>query len=388
MREAVTVHRRLFLQAAAGTLATAWIGPAGAAPGQNGAAPDPWTAWTPEALRGHDDPRVRAIAHAILVPNPQNLQPWLCDLSRPDHIVLRNSGERRLAVSDYPDRQLTVGFGTFAELLVLALEAEGLTADLALFPEGESWPCLDARPVADFRLTPAAPRRDPLLDQILARHTNRTPFDLDRPVLATELTQIRAAARLPERVHVNQEPDIAQRIQDITLRAWDMSMVEFAPTRIEVARWTHIGNEAIAAAPYGPFVSDAALAKAAGPVTLETLSDPDSAQLQANRAAYRKAVETGQAHLWIVSPAYDRKGMFEAGRDWVRTHLKATALGLDMQPHSQALQDFAAIDPFVRELHEALGVPPPGRIEMLGRIGHGSSITPSPRATVVSHLIA
>ncbi|MCG2842590.1 hypothetical protein L6Q21_16570 [Sandaracinobacter sp. RS1-74] len=230
-----------------------------------------------------------------------------------------------------------------------------------------------------------APKRDPLLDHILDRHTNRTSFDLTRPVAPSQLETIRAAARNPDLVYVNQALERAEKVQDITQRAWD-AWIGYAPTREEVAHWTHVGNAAIAAAPYGPYVSDAALARAAGSVSFETLSDPSSAQFQANRTAYRRTVETGHAHLWIVSPAFDRKGMFEAGRDWVRVHLQARALGLDMQPHSEALQDFQELAADVRELHDALGVAAPARIQMLGRIGHRERVGPSPRLPASAHI--
>lgn len=124
---------------------------------------------------------MRAIAHAILAPNPQNLQPWLVEFPTPQRIVLRAVPDRKLLVCDFPDRQLTVGFGTFSEVLVLALEAEGFAVDLDLFPQGEPWPYLDDRPVAEFHLAQAAPRRDPLFDQLLKHHTNRTLFDTARP---------------------------------------------------------------------------------------------------------------------------------------------------------------------------------------------------------------
>lgn len=383
-------QRRLFLRSIAGVTTVMAIGPLSPSAGR-AASPvfplgDPWAAWSPEALRHHHDPRLRAIAHAILAPNPQNLQPWVCELHGDNYIILRNGGERRLAASDMPDRQLTVEFGTFSELLIMAAEAEGYAVEMGLFPEGEPWPVLDYRPIAIFTLHRQTPRRDPLLDHILERHTNRTPFDLARSVSIQQLTAIRKATRKPERVHLNLEPGLATKIQDITMRAWDVWMISSPSTRLEVARVTHIGNIAIAAAPYGPYVSDTALKKAAGPITFETLSDPNSVQFKANRTAYRRAIQTGLAHLWIVAPQFDRKGMFDAGRDWVRAHLQAIALGLDMEPHSQALQDFPEIVPYVDEMHNALGVSAPARIHMLGRIGYGSAIGPAPRLPVEAHL--
>lgn len=379
--------RRVLLKSVAGVVTAVCVGalrPLSGLAGESSAG-NPWEAWTPQALSQHREPRLRAIAHAILSPNPQNLQPWLCELQGTDRIVLRHDGKRRLPASDANDRQLTVGFGAFSELLIMAAKADGHVVDLELFPQGEPWPLLDQRPVAVFTFRKSAADRDPLLDHILTRHTNRTPFDETRKVTEEQLAAIRAAVHKPERIHTNLDPVLAAKIKDITLRAYETT-IGFAPTREEVARYTHIGNVAIAAAPYGPFVSDAALAKAAGPVSYETLSDPHSAQFQANRAGYRKAVQSGWAHLWIAAPAGDRAGMFDAGRDWARAHLQATALGLDMQPHSQSIQNFPEIDPYVREIHDILDIAAPGRIHMLGRIGYGATITPSPRLSATAHI--
>ncbi|WP_061288022.1 hypothetical protein [Azotobacter vinelandii] len=379
------MQRRVLLQAAAGAATALWLASRPAAHAADADA-GPWSAWTAEALRAHADARVRALAHAILAPNPQNLQPWRVEFADAARILVRCAPDRRLSVSDLPDRQLTVGFGAFVELYVLALQAEGHAVRVEAFPEGEAWPLLDGRPLTLLHLSPATPVRDPLLDAVLQRHTNRTPFDRAGTPGPERLRELVAVARRPERVFWNLEPERAARIRDITLRAWDAEMLEFAPTRDEVARYTRIGDAAIAAAPWGPAMPDAVLAKAPGPVSEASLSDPASAVFQANRRNYRAAVESGDAHLWIASAQYDRIGMFDAGRDWVRLHLQATRMGLAMQPHSQALHDFAAILPYVRELHAALGVPEPARVQMLGRVGVAAQVNPSPREPAQSHL--
>ncbi|MEM8827435.1 MAG: twin-arginine translocation pathway signal protein, partial [Pseudomonadota bacterium] len=38
--------------------------------------------------RTFDDPRLHALAHAILAPNPHNRQPWLVELRDDDRIIL------------------------------------------------------------------------------------------------------------------------------------------------------------------------------------------------------------------------------------------------------------------------------------------------------------
>ena len=96
------------------------------------------------------DPRRRALAWALLAPNPHNLQAWAVDLSRPDTIVLHVDGCRLLPQTDPFSRQIMIGHGCFLEILALAAAAEGYRADVTLFPDG-AW-ALD-RPVARIVFT-------------------------------------------------------------------------------------------------------------------------------------------------------------------------------------------------------------------------------------------
>ena len=57
----------------------------------------PQTALAPwKAAGGYSDPRMRALSHAILAPNPHNRQPWLVDLSVPEEVTLYIDTDRLL----------------------------------------------------------------------------------------------------------------------------------------------------------------------------------------------------------------------------------------------------------------------------------------------------
>jgi hypothetical protein len=82
------------------------------------------------------DIRVRALAWALLAPNPHNLQPWLADVRVADTITLSLDPQWSLPGTDPYGRQILIGCGGFVELLRMAAAQEGYAAQIAWFPEG------------------------------------------------------------------------------------------------------------------------------------------------------------------------------------------------------------------------------------------------------------
>jgi hypothetical protein len=136
------------------------------------------------------DTRRWMLGYAILAPHSHNLQSWLLDLRTPDEIVLHCDLTRLLPETDPFSRQIMMSHGTFLELLDIAARERGLKADIALFPEGPFGPAvIDQRPVARIRLAPdPAAAKDPLFAQILQRRTNRSAYDISRPVTAAGIS--------------------------------------------------------------------------------------------------------------------------------------------------------------------------------------------------------
>ncbi|NJS13955.1 MAG: hypothetical protein HC788_04225 [Sphingopyxis sp.] len=108
----------------------------------------PWR----EADNGLGDPRLDALAYAILAPNPHNRQPWQFRLVGRDRVDIRCDLTRRLPATDPFDRQICVGFGWMIELFVMAAAAKGYSSVVALWPDGEPQPRLDTRRVATVKL--------------------------------------------------------------------------------------------------------------------------------------------------------------------------------------------------------------------------------------------
>ncbi len=63
----------------------------------------------------------------------------------------------------------------------------------------------------------------------------------------------------------------------------------------------------------------------------------------------------------------------------MRLNLAATALGLGLHPLSQSLQEFPAMADHARDMRDALGVAQDETLQMLGRLGYGPEVPPSPR---------
>ncbi len=124
------------------------------------------------------DLRRWVLSHALLAPNPHNMQPWIADLSADAAITLRLDTTRVLPETDPYGRPMLMGCGAFLELLSLAAAERGHRAEIALFPSGPTGSTLDGRAVATIRLTAdASIAPDPLFKQVRERRTDRREYD-------------------------------------------------------------------------------------------------------------------------------------------------------------------------------------------------------------------
>jgi hypothetical protein len=379
----MSLSRRFLLQAAAGSLAVAT-----SAQGQTVTAGDPTAPWAAApAAATHADPRIRALAWAVLAPNPHNRQPWIAELPRgaADTVVLRCDLDRRLPVTDPFDRQITIGLGAFCELFRMAAAAHGMSATVTPFPDGEPRPRLDARPVAVMRLAPGGVA-DPLFAHAAARRSAKLPYDMARPVSDAALAALAATASAPIRYGATNRPAQVEAIRDLAWRAWEIeSRTEAA--HLESVNLMRLGRAEVAANPdgisiYGPGLDQAV---AAGQITREAmLPGRPGFDIMVNR--YRPMLANTNAYVWSSSAGNSRAEAFWAGRDWLRLNLAATAMGLALHPVSQTLQEFSEMAGPYAEAQALLGQG--GVAQMLGRIGYlpGQAPGPTPRWPVESRI--
>ncbi|WP_203072640.1 Acg family FMN-binding oxidoreductase [Falsiroseomonas ponticola] len=371
--------RRLMLSAGLAGLALSRT-----AQGQVVTAGDPAAPWAAAPLAAaHPDPRVRALAWAVLAPNPHNRQPWIAELpdGAPGTVVLRCDLDRRLPVTDPFDRQITIGLGAFVELFRMAAAQQGLAAEVTPFPEGEPRPRLDGRPVALIRLAPGGVA-DPLFAHAAARRSVKRPFDMARPVPEAALAVL--AAAVTSGFGAATDPARVAAIRDLAWRAWLVEARDEAAHR-ESVDLMRLGAAAVAAQPdgislYGPGIEEGV---ASGQVT--------RAAMLPGRPGYGMMVERYQAmlaatpaYVWTTSPGDSRAEAFAAGRDWLRLNLAATGLGLSLHPVSQALQEFPAMAGPYAEARAMLGGG--GVVQMLGRLGYGPAVPATPRWPVETRI--
>jgi hypothetical protein len=340
----------------------------------------PRTAHLPWQLAGtYDEPRMRALSWALLAPSPHNQQPWLADLSEDGVVTLHADPGRLLPHTDPFSRQITIGMGGFLEILRMAAAEDGYRVDLTLFPEGEDPLALDDRPIARavFTADPGV-AKDPLFAQVPHRRSLKEPYDTARPVPADALAALKAAATATS-VDATADPARVQEMRDISTEAF---VIEFATPRTlkESVDLFRIGAREVDANPdglefTGPMFETLRLA---GLFTREDSLDPNGFSMRSGLDAITQNMQTAMAHLWQVTPTNTRTDQIRAGQDWVRINLKATELGIGVQPLSQALQEFPEMAPLYARVHEMLA-PGGGTVQMWTRLGYGPTVGPSPR---------
>ncbi|MEW6347355.1 MAG: hypothetical protein AB1704_42570 [Pseudomonadota bacterium] len=124
-----------------------------------------------------------------------------------------------------------------------------------------------------------------------------------------------------------------------------------------------------------------------GTLTRHMLNAPHNQAFQQGLEHYLQAIDSGRAYVWVLTPDNSPRSMFDAGREWTRLHLKATAMGFRMQPHSHALHDFPEIAPLRTAMHDAVGAPVGSRLQMPGRTGFAPAAPHSPRQAVQKQFV-
>ena len=331
------------------------------------------------------DLRHWALGYALLSPSAHNLQSWQVDLREPDAITLHVDRERLLPATDPHSRQIMVSQGCFIEAVLIALRQRGIEAQLQLFPEGEVAPReIDARPVARISWTAnargAAP--DPLFAQLLHRSTSKLAYDTQHPVPPELLARLLDIA-MPSDVAVagTVDPGRIARLRQLCLASAEVELLTHA-TMMENLRLTRVGPAEILQHRDGVSVNTP-FARAMSSLGLFDRSHapaPDGAAYKAMHKVYEDYSLTAMGFAWL-STAPGRRGEVEAGRAWLRLQLRATALGLQLHPMSQSLQEFPEMREHYLAVHQdLLGSTPDQRVlQMFGRLGFGAPGPHTPR---------
>ena len=376
------MQRRKFIRIAGGGVIAAATAPLTAC--SKALPPEAIAAWNGPG--NEPDLRRWLLGYAIVAPHSHNLQSWVVDLSEPDQILLRCDLGRLLPETDPYSRQIMMSHGTFLELLDMAARERGHRTEITLFPEGAfGAQQLDGRPVARVRLRPdVSAVRDPLFAQVLKRHTNRSAYDLARPVPAAAWHAMAAAVQ-PHELRFGfaglEQPQALALQRAVAAEAWRIEMVT-PRTIMESYKVLRVGADEVARHRDGLTLMDP-MVVLLDRVGLFDRSHPPAAEDFATTSQikdFNAKLDSTPGFLWMVSEGNDRVTQVNAGRAFVRVHLAATAQGVALQPLQQALQEYAEQAQTHAQIRRLLGADAPGQtLQMWARVGYAPQVPPAPR---------
>ncbi len=327
------------------------------------------------------DPMRRALSYAILAPNPHNRQPWVVDLKSDTEAVLTCDLKRLLPATDPFSRQITIGLGCFLELFSLAAAHGGFRARITLFPEGEPGEHLNVKPVAHLKLVKdPGIVEDSLFAYTLDRRTNREPYDTSRTISQDVLRKITAAAGTDVVAGGIANGPQLQTLRTLTRDALRDEILDRHAFQ-ESVDLMRIGRTEIEANPDGISLGGAFLEtlQLVGMLSREQLADPDTSAFQVGLDMVDDQALTSMGFVWINTPGNSRREQIAAGRRYLRVALQVTGMGLAMQPMSQALQEYTAMQTYYQQVHTLLAQGQGERIQMLARLGYAEEVGPAPR---------
>lgn len=346
----------------------------------------PRTALAPwEIAPAERDPRRFALSHAILAPNPHNLQPWLVRLNDDGSATLFYDPTRALPETDPFDRQITIGLGCFLEQTKIAATAVGYRAEVDLFPQGWSQSGLDTRPVAEIAFVPSG-MKDPLFDAIPERRSAKVPFDMAQPVPAAAFAQIDPGTQGVRFAGTVEAAEVT------TLRAlmWDAWVVEAETERTfqESVDLMRLGRREIDASPDGIDLGGGMMEGlvATGMVTREKLATPGTMAYQTGWDMYEEMLAATPSVVWMTTPGNTREDQIAGGAAWLRLNLLTTVNGLALHPVSQCLQEYPEMAPHYARAHTLLAERGE-TVQMLGRLGYAEPQPKTPRWSLDDKLV-
>ncbi len=337
----------------------------------------------PEAAE--TDPRRRALAWALLAPNPHNLQSWAVDLAQPGAIVLYVDRARLLPQTDPFSRQILIGHGCFLELLALAAASEGFRAEVTLFPEGE-WTLDKAVARIVFTRQPGL-AVDPLFAQVPRRRTVKSVFE-PRPLDPAHRAALLAGNAAPGLVlDITDRAERVERLRALAIAGseLEMNLPRTHKESIDVAR---IGAPEIAAHRDGISLKGPMIwaLRQAGQMTRQNAMTPGTLAWNGGRDYAMAGYASARTFGWMTTPDNARATQIAVGRSFVRLQLKATELGVALQPHSQALQEYPEMAELHGNMRRETGTADSATLQMFFRLGYAGDPGPSPRRALASFL--
>jgi hypothetical protein len=330
----------------------------------------PYKALSPWLNAGqYEDLRLKALSYAILSPNPHNRQPWEIELIGENKINIYRNKIKNLPETDPFDRQLTIGMGCFIETLSIASKEFGLSNEISYFPAGEDGP------VAEIIFSSTSEAKDPLFNSILDRRSCKEPFS----TMALSSEQIAALITFGNVFYKKED------VEDLKRITWESWLVEYKTPRTlkESIDLMRFGKKEINLSPDGIDLGGAFLEslRLTGLMTPQSMAEPGTIAYQTGIDMYDEMLNSTPNYILLKTDNNDRSAQINTGKKWARLNLKTTEMGLSIHPCSQALQEYPEMKNLYTNIHKTYAEK--GQtIQMLGRLGYGPALSPSPRWSI------
>jgi hypothetical protein len=317
-----------------------------------GPAYEPWNDWKTESQQGAGP--LSLVASAILAANAHNTQPWLFVVN-PNRIDLFADTKRNIGAIDPYLREMFEGLGCALENLVLAAEAKGYTYNLKLMPEPTGKTHVATISLISNRkinnsisgnnttttLSSNLSEPSSLYNAIPQRHTNRGPYEMNKPVTQDILQSLGSLSKTisPEgamTIFWFTTVDQRHKVGDLILQATQAIIADEQQSYNDF-KWYRASWQDIQTYKDGLTVDTSGspwyievLAKILPPISEKEF---DNSQLQLAKDTY---VATASAFgIIAVHDVFDDIQRLQGGMFYQRMHLWATSNGIAMQPLNQ-----------------------------------------------------
>jgi nitroreductase len=302
----------------------------------------PYAAWSNWNLEREPNP-LNLVRAAILAASPHNTQPWRFRVGD-TFVELHLDTARSVHGLDPYLREACIGLGCALENLLLAAEANGYTAKVTAVESALTTDLQQpgVRIVARVDLSPGARREDELYRAIPTRHTNRGPYDPERPLQSTFPGELASACTLGEDVrlmlfhHPTQRQELARISASANLELYSDPRVESGSE--EWIRWRSSDiqeiQDGLTIDCFGLSPLSTAMAKMMPVSMIKRAASPKH-----RGPLYAEQMESANLMgIITVRNRLDMRQSLLAGRVWQRAHLLATARGIGARPCNEAIE--------------------------------------------------
>jgi hypothetical protein len=303
-----------------------------------GLAYEPWKDWR----SGSNDGALALVRAAILAASPHNTQPWLFKVTN-SSIELYIDTKRNVGALDPYLREEYIGMGCALENLMLAAAANGYAATVTLVPKKLGPIPAEPKPELVTRVDLAAGKREEseLYDAIPQRHTNRSPYNPQKPIPPQFIDTLSRLAS--DEVDVKfflftAEAD-RKRIAEISSAA-NTEIYSDPEVQRGAEPWIRTSWSSVQRFRDGLTIDNFGLSPVAtGIVKVMPLWMLRGATSRRPKNAYSDLMLSAPLiGILAVRDRYDQEQCLRAGRIWQRAHLLATARGLAGRPCNEAVE--------------------------------------------------